>query len=205
MSRALKIKVCGLREPDNLQAVAALRPDMIGLIFYPASPRFVGDLSPEDLPTGVQRVGVFVDAPLDDMLFAVHKYGLDYVQLHGQETPGVCAAMQGFLPVIKAFRVDEGFDFDSTAAYATCADLFLFDAQGAAPGGNGRRFDWTLLAGYNGTTDYLLSGGIRPVDAAAISALQAPHLLGIDLNSGFEELPGRKSIPALTDFIHQFS
>jgi phosphoribosylanthranilate isomerase len=199
----MKIKVCGLREPDNLAAVAALGADMLGLIFHPASPRFVGDLPLSALPVGVRRVGVFVDADLDQVLLTVNRYGLDYVQLHGHESPGYCAAVHGFVPVIKAFRVDAAFDFDSTAAYTNCAELFLFDTKGAQPGGNGVRFDWSLLDGYMGEVGFLLSGGIQPGDAADIHALRHPQLIGIDLNSGFETAPGHKSIPALTDFIHQ--
>lgn len=203
MSRRLHIKVCGLRQPENLREVADLGPDMIGLIFYPGSPRFVNGLAPSDLPAGVARVGVFVDAKMDDILLAVYRYGLDYVQLHGQESPGDCAALQGFIPVIKAFRVDADFDFSRTSAYTTCVDFFLFDTKGAQPGGNGVRFDWSILERYTGEVGFLLSGGIQPGDAEAITALQHPRLVGIDLNSGFEEAPGLKSIPALSEFIPQ--
>lgn len=200
-TRKLEIKVCGLRAPDNLQAVADLDVDMIGLIFHPTSPRFVGELSPSDLPVGVKRVGVFVDAPMDDVLLKVHRYGLDYVQLHGYESPGTCAALSGFIPVIKAFRIDAEFDFAVTDAYATCVERFLFDTKGAQPGGNGLRFDWSLLDRYTGGVDFMLSGGIRPGDAADIAALAHPRLVGIDLNSRFEAAPALKSIPALSEFI----
>ena len=200
-TRKLEIKVCGLRAPDNLQAVADLDVDMIGLIFHPDSPRFVSELSPSDLPVGVRRVGVFVDAPMDDVLLKVHRYGLDYVQLHGHESPGTCAALNGFIPVIKAFRVDAEFDFAVTDPYTTCVERFLFDTKGAQPGGNGQRFDWSLLDRYTGGVDFMLSGGIRPGDAADIAALAHPRLVGIDLNSGFEAAPALKSIPALSEFI----
>ena len=125
------------------------------------------------------------------------RYGLDYAQLHGHETPTYCRAVraQG-LRVIKAFSVDEYFDFSTLAAFSAECDLFLFDTKGAHRGGNGRAFDWSLLADYQGPTPFLLSGGLGPANAAALLHFQHPQLAGYDFNSLLETAPGLKDVEA---------
>lgn len=211
----MKIKICGLRQPENIAAIARLPVDYLGFIFYPESPRYVsGDKLPKWLRASAgnipqQRVGVFVNAEIDQVLNAVHDYQLDYVQLHGNESPAYCQELNLLWTVntvrsarlIKAFSVDEDFDFDTTASYAAYCPYFLFDTRGPEKGGTGRQFNWQLLQQYEGVTPFFLSGGIGPDDAAAIRRFQHPQLHGIDLNSRFESEPGIKDTAALHEFL----
>ncbi len=209
------VKVCGMKYPDNMTALGALPVDMMGMIFYPPSSRFLDDAAtaafvadPENLP-GLRRVGVFVNAGIDEVLNRVHDYGLDYVQLHGTESPEYCAELLRIwsfstarsAQLIKAFSVDRKFDFSDTAAYAPHCRYFVFDTKGEGFGGTGRQFDWGLLDAYRGRTPFLLSGGIAPDSAPAIRRLHHPQLAGVDINSRFEEEPGKKDIPAIAAFL----
>ncbi|MGB3545646.1 MAG: phosphoribosylanthranilate isomerase [Saprospiraceae bacterium] len=213
----MKIKVCGLREPDNISAISALRPAMMGFIFAEESPRAVkGDElknwleKNEQTLEGIARVGVFVNAEVDQMLNAVHDYGLDYVQLHGEESPGYCAELQLLWSVssmrkakmIKAFGVDDRFDFDRTHPYAQTCSHFIFDTKTEnASGGTGRRWAWDRLNEYHGVTPFLLSGGIGPEDAAEVRAVGHPQLAGVDINSKFEIKAGVKDVEAVRRFM----
>ena len=204
------IKVCGLRDPTNLPAIAALLPDAVGLIFSEASPRFVGALPPgvvRALPPDVRRVGVFVDAAPADIATLADAYGLDVVQLHGTESPEICAAVgAGGRAVVKAFRVGDAFDLAALAPYVPHVQGFLFDAPGPRPGGNGVAFDWSRLAAYPyaATTPWLLAGGLTPGHLPVLQALWQtglPGLAGFDLNSGFETVPAWKDVAAVRDFL----
>jgi phosphoribosylanthranilate isomerase len=209
----MKIKICGMREAANLLAVADFDPDFLGFIFYPKSARYVGDsLDPiqvRSLPATIAKVGVFVDADLAEVKAINCAYTLDYVQLHGHETPEYCQqARAAGLHVIKAFAVGETFDFESLAAYEPSCDYFLFDTKGALPGGNGTAFDWQLLAGYPGTTPFLLSGGLGPANLAALLEFHHPQLAGFDFNSHLETAPGVKDVAAtgaLLQRLHQLT
>lgn len=197
------IKVCGMREPENIRAVEALGIDLMGFIFWPPSSRYVGE-KPSYLPRNCRRVGVFVDAALPDILAAVEDFRLDGVQLHGHETPDAIAALKAHLPgvrIVKSLAVAGPEDLEQAEAYADVCDAFLFDTKGKLPGGNGRQFDWSVLQRYQGRLPFLLSGGIGPDDALRIRAFDVPDCLGIDLNSRFETAPGRKDVDALRTFI----
>ncbi|WP_254245304.1 phosphoribosylanthranilate isomerase [Hymenobacter sp. BRD67] len=202
----MQVKICGMREAANLRDIADLNPDFLGFIFYSKSARYMGDsLRPEELrslPAAVRKVGVFVDAPLSELLITATRYGLDYVQLHGHEEPAYChAAKQNYLHIIKAFSIDESFDFSILAEYAPFCDYFLFDTKGAHPGGNGVAFDWRVLANYHGATPFLLSGGLGPGNAAALLDFQHPQLAGYDFNSKLESAPGRKDTVATCNLL----
>ncbi len=206
-----------MREPENIEALLALRVDLIGFIFFKGSPRYVGR-NKLDKWIGshlarfgeTRRVGVFVNAEVDAVLNAVHDYQLDYAQLHGVESPEYCFELldlwkMGSLRsarLIKAFPVDAEFDFSITEAYAPHCSHFLFDTKTPAHGGSGLRFDWSLLDRYNGETPFLLSGGIGPEAAEAIRNISHPQLAGVDLNSRFEISPGRKNIERIEQFVH---
>ena len=197
------IKVCGMREPENIRAVEALGIDLMGFIFWPPSSRYVGE-KPSYLPRNCRRVGVFVDAALPDILAAVEDFRLDGVQLHGHENPEAIAALKARIPgvrVVKSLAVAGLEDLEQTEAYADVCDAFLFDTKGKLPGGNGRQFDWSVLQRYQGRLPFLLSGGIGPDDAQRIRAFQVPGCIGIDLNSRFETEPGLKDVDALRTFI----
>lgn len=202
----LLVKVCGMREAASLAAVAGLEPDFLGFIFAPNSPRYAGSSLTLDLvqglPAHIQRVGVFVNETTETMLATTRRFGLGVAQLHGQETPAQCAALQAAgLRVIKAFGVGEDFDFNALGPYAPHCDYFLFDAQGPAPGGNGRVFDWRVLENYDLPVPYLLAGGLRPEHAAVVRNLRLPGLVGVDVNSGLEISPGVKDPARVAAFL----
>jgi phosphoribosylanthranilate isomerase len=200
-----------MREAANLWAIADLTPDFLGFIFYKKSPRYMADtLSPEllrSLPPSVQKAGVFVDAPLLELFTTVAQYSLDYVQLHGHESPAYCQEVQQHgLRIIKAFSIDERFDFGALAEYVPFCAYFLFDTKGAQRGGNGTTFDWRVLANYYGPTPFLLSGGLGPNNASELLDFKHPHLAGYDFNSQLETAPGVKDVEAtraLLTTLHQ--
>lgn len=195
-------KVCGLTQGDNIRAVEQLGVDLVGLIFYPPSPRFVSRV-PDYLPARAKRVGVFVNPSADEVRRTIRSYSLDYLQLHGHKSPARCRELRlSGLPLIKAFAIATADDLLATAAYEGICDYFLFDTKSALPGGSGRSFDWTLLDAYAGRTPFLLSGGIGPEHAEAIRRLRHPLLAGLDLNSRFESAPGIKDITALQRFLN---
>ncbi|MEM6396289.1 MAG: phosphoribosylanthranilate isomerase [Bacteroidota bacterium] len=214
----MKIKVCGLTQPENILAVKAAGADMLGFIFHEASPRDVSkdnDLAKwlkdhEEEVEDTHRVGVFVNAEVDYILNTIHDYGLTHVQLHGNESAGYCRELQLLWSVStrykaglsKAFRIDDEFDFAMTNDYTGACEWFVFDTKSSnAQGGTGHQWDWHRLEEYKGLTPFLLSGGIGPSDAVRISQLQHPQFWGVDLNSRFETEPGVKDAAVLEKFI----
>ena len=195
------IKVCGMRDAGNIRQLEQLGIDWMGLIFWPRSKRYVSEV-PSYLPRQIKRVGVFVDASLEEIRQHVKDYRLDLIQLHGNEQPSLAKALKP-LPVIKAFNIATAEDLKQTEAYEGIADYFLFDTKGKVVGGNGEKFDWSVLNAYQGSTPFLLSGGIGPDDAEAVRHFHHPHCIGIDLNSRFEQAPALKDISRLSKFIKQ--
>jgi phosphoribosylanthranilate isomerase len=199
------LKICGLREPDNIEAVLkAAQPDYIGFIFYARSARHVGGKLPPYFArglSGVKKVGVFVNETTAAIKDAVADYGLDLIQLHGQEPPEQAAALkEAGLGVIKVFAVGNGFDFAELSPYEGVADYFLFDTKGKQPGGNGVVFNWDLLRDYPSETPFFLSGGIGPDSGELLAAFSHPRLHALDVNSKFEQRPGLKDAAALEGF-----
>ena len=199
------VKVCGMREAENIRAIEALGVDWMGFIFWEHSSRSVSQ-RPAYLPTRAKRVGVFVDAPLDVVCQHVETFGLDVVQLHGSESPAYLhdlrTALAGAVLIVKAFSIATRDDLLQTSLYEGLADYFLFDTKAQLVGGNGRKFDWAVLAHYDGSTPFLLSGGIGPDDASRLSAFSHPRLAGIDLNSRFEAAPALKNVELLKQFLY---
>ena len=227
------IKVCGLRETENIREVSNLGVDLLGFIFWPDSPRYVKMISsqagimpdyseerlknaksnePEaDTPSCRQigRVGVFVDDMPQNIVTRVYNYDLDYVQLHGDESPTMIKNLRRTLEpdikpgikIIKAFGIETADDLSQCEAYEELVDLFLFDTKTPAKGGSGESFDWSVLSAYQGNTPFLLSGGIGPDDVQKIKSFRHPQFIGIDLNSRFETEPGVKDIGKLQKFI----
>jgi len=195
------IKVCGMREAQNIREVESLGIDWIGMIFWPKSKRYVIN-KPSYLPKEVKKVGVFVNADLQYIRQHIEDFQLDIIQLHGQESPEFVQALKPF-SIIKAFNIADAEDFQLTEKYEGIADYFLFDTKGDKVGGNGKKFNWSVLSQYHGETPFILSGGIGPDDAQNIKAFQHPKCLGIDLNSRFEKEPGLKDITKLKEFIKQ--
>ena len=201
------IKVCGMREAENIREVEALGIDMMGFIFWPKSSRYVSE-RPEYLPKHVKRVGVFVNEDPEQVKRLAADYRLDYIQLHGQESPeqiSHLSPLTSHLSIIKAFNIATAEDLLQTQPYECLADLFLFDTKGKSVGGNGEKFDWDVLDAYHGSTPFLLSGGIGPDDAERVNAFHHPKCIGIDLNSRFELSPGLKDIDALRRFVNDIN
>lgn len=191
----IKLKVCGMRDPNNILEVLDLQPDFMGFIFYRNSPRFVGDdfVVPEPTRGATKRVGVFVDERTDVILEKVRSHGLDYVQLHGNETPDECRELKANgVGVIKVFSVDDSFDFSSTKQYSGVVEYFLFDTKGKYHGGNATRFSWDILSRYDQSVPFFLSGGITPQNVAEVKGLNEYNLFAIDVNSGMENRPAHK-------------
>ena len=198
----MKLKVCGMREPDNIAALSALQPDYMGFIFWAPSSRYVSEATPV-LDKSIKKTGVFVDASVDYIQSSISKHQLQAIQLHGEETPSYCQLVQGFgVEVIKAFSVKDAFDFSILEAYENSCDFFLFDTKGALPGGNGYTFDWSLLKEYPSQKPFFLSGGIGLENTQEIKELLNTDLplYAIDVNSKFELAPGLKKIKDITQF-----
>jgi phosphoribosylanthranilate isomerase len=208
MYRQLHIKVCGLRDPGNIEQVCRLGPDMVGYIFYPHSGRYVGadpDPAMFRIPRPpVRKVGVFVNEPLLAVQRTFEKYHLDLVQLHGEESPEYCMALAGSeIPVIKAFGPGIIGNREEIAEYVEQVSYFLFDSRGPGYGGTGEQFDWDLLQRFSIPFPFILSGGLAPEDASRISVLEHDWLWGVDLNSRFERSPGLKEVELLEHFMQK--
>ncbi len=196
----MKWKVCGMREAKNILEVAALQPDYMGFILWDGSKRHCP--KPQHVPEGITKVGVFVDATVAEIEDAIEDYKLGAVQLHGNESPGLCRELQGKAQVIKAFGVGEGFDFDTLLDYLPYCDFFLFDTKGPMPGGNGTAFDWSILENYAFDLPFFISGGIGLAEIEKINELRKTDLpvYAIDINSKFEIAPARKDAERLKKF-----
>jgi phosphoribosylanthranilate isomerase len=206
----MNIKVCGITQFKQLQQLEALNIDYAGLIFYKDSPRYIGNKITgkqiKDADFDIKKVGVFVDPGYSELLDAIDEYGLDIVQLHGNETPQLCEELSGEVEVIKAFRIagDESIDIDEMVAdYDEVCDYYLFDTAGLKEsfGGTGQQFDWGVLKKAKIEKPFFLSGGIGPDDAAKVKAFKHPDFFAVDVNSKFELSPGFKDMAALLKFL----
>ncbi|MCG8476722.1 MAG: phosphoribosylanthranilate isomerase [Cytophagales bacterium] len=201
----LALKVCGMREAKNMEAVAALNPNYMGFIIYPKSPRFIGlDFDRgrlKNLPESIQKVGVFVNASAFEVMDFAMTFGFDLVQLHGDETPETCQMIKrAGIKVIKAFGVGESFDFLQLEAYEDAVDYFLFDTKTKAYGGSGERFDWSILKQYNNAKPIFLSGGLDENSAQELKKLSHLNIHAVDVNSRFETEPAVKDVEKLNVF-----
>jgi len=202
----VKLKVCGMRDSENIRQLIELQPNYIGFIFSDQSPRFVGeDLDQElllSIPRQIRKVGIFVNSNFDFILKTVRKYGLDWVQLHGQETPEFCRQLRSKgIGIIKAFAMGADFNFRQLNNFKPHCDFFLFDTKGAAPGGNGQTFDWQLLGQYDNDKPFFLSGGFEIKHLDLLPKLSHLNLHAIDINSRFEISPGMKDIAKIKELI----
>ncbi len=196
------VKVCGMRDSENIRAIEQTKADLMGFIFHPNSPRFVASL-PEYMPKKQKRVGVFVNASLEQILAKAQKFSLEYIQLHGDEPPAFCSELKNRgLKVIRAQRIANADDIIRAESY-NMADLMIFDTKTELYGGSGKKFNWQLLENYKGCVPFLLSGGIRSDTFEEIKAFFHPQFAGIDLNSGFEISPALKDVGKLNNFIEK--
>ena len=196
----MKIKICGLRDPENIKAVEALAPDYMGFICYDKSPLFIDAMDDDELvniSTGITKVGVFVDEDADSISKMIYKYKFDAIQLHGSESPEFCDMYKHEVQVIKAFGIDEHFDFAKLDAYKKNVNYFLFDTKTPVHGGSGQTFDWSILESYKLNVPFFLSGGLSPDNLEEVKNIKHPAFYGIDLNSKFEVSPALKDIDKL--------
>ena len=199
------IKVCGLKEINNINQLNEIDIDLMGFIFYNKSSRFI-DFEINTSHITKKKVGVFVNESLKNIKKKIKNYNLNYVQLHGDETPKFSEKLMNYCKVIKAFRISENFDFDSTNQYTDCCDLFLFDTFSKNFGGSGKKFDWKRLKDFN-KKKFILSGGIDINSVYEINNVknENDYLLGIDINSRFEISPGLKDIKKVNMFLKKLN
>ena len=198
----MKLKVCGMRELENISALSELEPNYIGFIFWAQSSRFVDKKTPL-LDKKIIKTGVFVDATFDYILTKIKDHQLDAVQLHGQESYSYCKVIKDYgLKVIKSFSIKNTFDFNTLEDYENSCDYYLFDTKGKLPGGNGFTFDWEVLDKYPSQKPFFLSGGIGVDNLNEIKKLVKTKLPihAVDVNSKFENAPGNKNIELLKKF-----
>jgi phosphoribosylanthranilate isomerase len=209
----MNIKVCGITQLKQLQQLEAMNIDFAGLIFYKESSRYMKDKLPGKEVKGadfdLKKVGVFVNPELIDVLDAIDEYGLDAVQLHGDEDPDICEDLSSEVEVIKAFRINDqdNLNIDKLVApYDAVCDYYLFDTAGLKEsfGGTGRQFDWNLLTKAKIEKPFFLSGGIGPEDAQKVKAFRHPDFFAVDINSKFEKEPGLKDMALLLKFLQTF-
>ena len=196
----MKIKVCGLKYADNIKAVSALEPDYVGFVCYSPSPRYAGELDAatmDGIPDNITKTAVFVNEDLETIDALINRYGFDAIQLHGGEDAEFCGHFKGKVQVIKAFGLNENFDFDVLKDYSNSVDIFLFDTKTTIHGGSGMSFDWTLLDQYSLDIPFFLSGGLSLDNLEEIKNIAHPQFYGVDLNSKFETAPGMKDISKL--------
>ncbi len=188
----------------NPEEVETLQPDYMGFIFWEKSPRYLGGVLPS-ISRKIKRVGIFVDASVEEILQKVAQYGLTMVQLHGQESPELCDHLKNLgIGVVKVFGVDDSFDFSVLEPYENVCDYYLFDTKGKLPGGNGYAFDWEVLEDYPSTKPFFLSGGIGLENIDEILTFlyrpESKYCHAIDVNSKFETKPGHKDIKKIKEF-----
>lgn len=205
------IKVCGMRDAQNIAAVSALPIDYIGFIFYTKSPRFVEKLVTKPFSKDFLRhikpkkVGVFVNETIEKIVEKAIDFDLQAIQLHGNETPDFIQRLRPCLApavaIFKAFSIDENFDFQLLKDFENLTDKFLFDTKTSQYGGSGQKFDWQILENYRGKTPFLLAGGIGAADTEGVRNWHHHSLEGFDLNSRFELYPALKDVELLRKFI----
>ncbi|MEO8173941.1 MAG: phosphoribosylanthranilate isomerase [Sediminibacterium sp.] len=207
----MRIKVCGMTSTEQVLQLDEMGVEFAGFIFYPKSPRYAYRFMPKAevkkiKGKGINKVGVFVNATVEEVLATVDDCGLYIVQLHGDETPKYCEKIANYVTVVKAFRLREDDNvLWKVKDYMDIADMFLFDTEGAGYGGTGKKFDWNALKGLNIGKPFFLSGGIGPDDIEKLHEFTqdpvAKDLFSIDVNSRFEISPGIKDMDKLSEFI----
>lgn len=203
-----KIKVCGMRDAENVELLSALMPDFMGFIFYEKSPRYVTKIDKgvfRSVPEEIQKVAVFVNSNLETMLRVCDETGIDMLQLHGSESPGTCEILcNRGLKLIKAIPGDVDVLQEQINAYSYSCDYLLFDTPTIEYGGSGRKFDWQILENLEIDMPFFLSGGIGPGDEKELKNMKHEKFFAVDLNSRFEIDPAKKDIEKLDLFIKNF-
>lgn len=186
-----------MKYPENISAVAALQPDYMGFIFYPQSPRYIGEAERNLIAENIVKTGVFVNESADVIEEMIEEHQLKAIQLHGNESADFCELFKDKVVVIKSFGMDEQFAFEQLDIYADKVDYFLLDTKTDKYGGSGQSFDWSLLNQYKLNVPFFLSGGLSPENIEEVRSIDHPQFYGVDLNSRFEIEPGLKDIDKL--------
>lgn len=201
----MKLKVCGLKHQSNIEELMQLPIDYMGFIFYDKSPRFVDEKLSFDfmrsIPKQIKKVGVFVNESSYFICNKIAHYDLNMVQLHGDESPEICKELKPHVKVMKAFQINDDFDFNQLENYSSVVDYFLFDSPTVNYGGSGNTFNWQVLEKYDYDIPFFLSGGISEEHIEQIKQLKIPQQIGIDINSKFEIEPGLKNTNKIKPFI----
>lgn len=225
----MKLKVCGMKFTENIQEVATLQPDYLGFIFYEKSKRNFEGIIPE-FSKSIKKTGVFVNEYIEIVISLVEEYQLDAIQLHGDESVEYIKELKcqfecsrelkieenksikkqknkhyiskNEIEIIKVFGIKDEFNFDVLKPYLEVVDFFLFDTKGKERGGNGTKFDWSVLEKYPFKKPFFLSGGIGLEDVEEVKKIIKSNLpiYALDVNSKFESEPGRKNIEELIKF-----
>jgi phosphoribosylanthranilate isomerase len=210
----MRLKVCGMTEPAQIDALEKMDVTFAGLIFYPKSPRYalrhMTTLQIKGFKT-INKVGVFVNASVDEIKHMVDECRLQLVQLHGDETPKFCEKIADYISVVKAFRIAEDDNIEyKIRDYMDMCDMFLFDTKPLTPasdvvyGGTGKKFNWDLLKNVDVGKPYFLSGGIGPGEVNEVKQFMqepaAKALFALDVNSKFETSPGVKDMAQVGNF-----
>jgi phosphoribosylanthranilate isomerase len=202
--RDIRIKICGMKDPDNLAEAVKLKPDYLGFILYKGSPRFVNIETAARLvkliPESIRRVGVLVNEPIENAIGIAQSGIFDLLQLHGNENIDYCRDLSLYIGIIKAFQIENSLP-ENLSGFESCSTNFLFDTAGRKFGGSGKKFDHKVLDGYSSHKKYILGGGISPDDSGYIKSIMTEKMAAIDLNSRFETSPGIKNIKLLKEFI----
>jgi len=207
----MRVKVCGITQEEQLNALHHAGATFAGLIFYPKSPRYVlrhMTTSQIKKENNINKVGVFVNASIEEILQMVDECRLHMVQLHGDETPKFCEKIADYISVVKAFRLSEKDNIGwRIQEYMEVCDMFMFDTEGAGYGGTGKKFDLERLHNVTVGKPYFLGGGIEPADTEKLKNFatlpEAKALFAIDINTKFEQVEGIKNMDAIKDFIQK--
>lgn len=205
----MRVKVCGMTQPDQVEALADQGVTFAGFIFYPKSPRYVFkhmNITQIRKVNNINKVGVFVNATIEEVLHLVDECRLSMVQLHGDEPPKYCEKIADYVSVVKAFRLSDNDSVEwMIRPYMDVCDMFMFDTMGAGYGGTGKKFDWSVLKNSTVGKPFFLSGGIDPGDEESLKAFArepvAKALFAIDINSKFEVAPGVKDMEKVKEFV----
>jgi len=202
--RDILIKVCGMKDPENIAEVVKLNPQYLGFILFKDSPRFVNLLTAEGLvkniPGSIKKTAVLVNEPIENAKKIAQSGVFDLIQLHGNESAAYCSELSEHIGIIKAFSLSFNLP-ENLSDYQNSCSMFLFDTAGENAGGTGKKFDHSLLKNYSLNTNFILSGGIAPADSDYIKSINYKKMIGVDLNSRFETSPGIKDITLLKTFI----
>lgn len=203
--KSLQFKICGMKYSENIEAIAEIQPNYLGFIFWENSKRRFDLEEIPQLDSRIKKVGVFVDAKMNEIIARKNQFDLDVIQLHGNESVAFCEELKKQnIKIIKAFSINNQFDFSKLKQYIHYVDYFLFDTKGKLPGGNGITFDWKILENYSFDTPYFLSGGIGNTELEAIKIFlkseAGKHCIAIDVNSRFELKSGYKNENKLRKF-----